>query len=278
MSIRTVVILTLVLGGWFQGGCSQREKPQTAEEYLQSGDRLLDRKDERHAYILSAATGKKFDSEYKAQAQLNIAESLHEELPRSTFEYQNLSSLSYPPFGNAQFQIGVYSIRYLEFDRDQRKRRRCCSFRLFRQYPQDPWWQRQRHTSKPCERVSPSMTCDRLLLLQERAYHAAIGRLLNLIQVYLTMPDLDAALYMLADSHRAEENYVKAQRYGACSSTIFLSVNISREPERNCVKSLKPVLHSSEQGQRYGKQSSPAHDDQQYGKIARRPSPDTPPV
>ena len=44
------------------------------------------------------------------------------------------------------------------------------------------------------------------------AYHAAIGRLLNLIQVYPDLPALDAALYMLADSYRAEENYVKAQR------------------------------------------------------------------
>ena len=44
------------------------------------------------------------------------------------------------------------------------------------------------------------------------AYHAAIGRLLNLIQVYPDLPELDAALYMLADSYRAEENYVKAQR------------------------------------------------------------------
>ena len=44
------------------------------------------------------------------------------------------------------------------------------------------------------------------------AYHAAIGRLLNLIQVYPNMPSLDAAFFMLADSYRAEENYGKAQR------------------------------------------------------------------
>src|SRR5437867_944445 len=42
------------------------------------------------------------------------------------------------------------------------------------------------------------------------AYHAAIGRFLNLIQVYPDTPDIDAALYMLADSYHAEENYVKA--------------------------------------------------------------------
>ena len=43
------------------------------------------------------------------------------------------------------------------------------------------------------------------------AYQAAIGRFLNLIQVYPNMAKLDAALYMLADSYRSEENYEKTR-------------------------------------------------------------------
>ena len=43
-------------------------------------------------------------------------------------------------------------------------------------------------------------------------YALPLGRLLNLIQVYPSTPDLDEALSMLAESYHAEENYVKAQR------------------------------------------------------------------
>ena len=47
---------------------------------------------------------------------------------------------------------------------------------------------------------------------RKEAYQAAIRRLLNLIQVYPDMSDVDGAFYMLADSYRREENYVKAAR------------------------------------------------------------------
>jgi outer membrane protein assembly factor BamD len=221
VSIRTVVILTLVLGGWFQGGCSQREKPQTAEEYLQSGDRLLDREDERQARTYYQQLLEKFpDSQYKDQAQLNIAESLYREKNylEARFEYQKFIELypTHPLASRAQFQIGMCGLQEaLSFDRDQRKTQEALqAFRLFRrQYPQDPLVaEAEAHIQTLRARLAEHEFAIARFYYKKGAYHAAIGRLLNLIQVYPTMPELDTALYMLADSYRAEENYVKAQR------------------------------------------------------------------
>jgi outer membrane protein assembly factor BamD len=221
VSIHTVLILTLVLGGWLQGGCSQREQPQTAEEYLRSGDALLNREDEGQARAYYHQLLEKFpDSEYKAQAQLNIAESLYREKNylEARFEYQKFLELypTHPLASRAQFQIGICGLREtLSFDRDQRKTQEALqAFRLFRrQYPQDPLvTEAETHIQTLRARLAEHEFAVARFYYKKGAYHAAIGRLLNLIQVYPTMPDLDVALYMLADSYHAEENYVKAQR------------------------------------------------------------------
>jgi outer membrane protein assembly factor BamD len=216
-----VLLLTLVIGGGLQSGCAQREQPKTPEEFLQSGDRLLDRKNERQARTYYHQLLEKFpDSEYKARAQFSIAESLFREKNylEARFEYQKFLELypTHPLASRAQFQIGMCGLREtLSFDRDQRKTQEALrSFRLFRrQYPQDPLVaEAEAHIQTLRARLGEQEFAIARFYYTKGAYHAAIGRLLNLIQVYPTMPQLDAALYMLADSYRAEENYVKAQR------------------------------------------------------------------
>jgi outer membrane protein assembly factor BamD len=207
--------------GVLQNGCSQRQQPKTPEEYLQSGDRLLDRKNERQARVYYQQLLEQFpDSEYKAQAQFNIAETLYREKNylEARFEYQKFLELypTHPLASRAQFQVGMCSLQEaLNFDRDQRKTQEALRvFRLFRrQYPQDPLVaEAEGHIQTLRARLAAHEFAVARFYYKKGAYHAAIGRLLNLIQVYPTMPELDAALYMLADSYRAEENYVKAQR------------------------------------------------------------------
>jgi outer membrane protein assembly factor BamD len=221
VSIGIILLLTLVVGGLLQSGCAQREQPKTAEEYLHSGDRSLAQKQEQQARAYYHQLLDKFpDSEFKAQAQFNIAESLYREKNylEARFEYQKFLELypTHPLASRAQFQIGMCGLReILSFDRDQRKTQEALrAFRLFRrQYPQDPLVaEAEAHIHTLRTRLAEHEFAIARFYYKKGAYHAAIGRFLNLIQIYPTMPELDAALYMLADSYRAEENYVKAQR------------------------------------------------------------------
>jgi outer membrane protein assembly factor BamD len=216
-----VVEVALLMCGLVLNGCTRKEQPKTAEEYLQLGDRQLGRQHEREARRLYQQLLEKFpDSEHKVLAQFNIAESLYREKNylEARFEYQKFLELfpTHPLASRAQFQIGKCSLQEAHsFDRDQQKTREALrAFRLFRrQYPQDfllP--EAETHIRQLRARLAEHEFMVARFYYRKGAYHAAIGRLLNLIQVYPDMPDLDTALYMLADSYRAEENYGKAQR------------------------------------------------------------------
>lgn len=213
--------LTIVLCGLLLLGCAQKEQPQTPEEYLRVANRQLGEKHERQARQYYQELVEKFpDSSQKVLAQFNIAESLYREKNylEARFEYQKFLELypTHPWASRAQFQIGMCSLRDIHsFDRDQRTTEEALrAFRQFRrQYPQDPLIQQaEAHIQTLRARLAQREFAVARFYYRKKAYHAAIGRLLNLIQVYPTMPDLDAALYILAESYRAEENYVKAQR------------------------------------------------------------------
>jgi outer membrane protein assembly factor BamD len=211
----------MILCGLLLLGCAQKEQPQTPEEYLRVANRQLGEKHERQARQYYQELVEKFpDSGQKVLAQFNIAESLYREKNylEARFEYQKFLELypTHPWASRAQFQIGMCSLRDIHsFDRDQRTTEEALrAFRQFRrQYPQDPLVQQaEAHIQTLRARLAQREFAVARFYYRKKAYHAAIGRLLNLIQVYPTMPDLDAALYILADSYRAEENYVKAQR------------------------------------------------------------------
>jgi outer membrane protein assembly factor BamD len=100
-------------------------------------------------------------------------------------------------------------------DRDQQKTLDALqAFRLFRrQYPYNPLVKdAEAHIQRLRARLAAHELTIARFYYRKEAYQAAIGRLLNLIQLYPDLSELDAALYMLAESYRAEENYVKAQR------------------------------------------------------------------
>jgi outer membrane protein assembly factor BamD len=213
--------MALLVCGLVLDGCARKEQPKTAEEYLQLGDRQLSGRNQRGAREYYQQLLEKFpESEYKALAQFNIAESLYREKDylEARFEYQKFLELfpTHPLASRAQFQVGMCSLQEAQsFDRDQQKTREALgAFRLFRrQYAQDPLMQEaEAHIRQLRARLAEHEFMVARFYYKKGAYHAAIGRLLNLIQVYPDLPELDAALYMLADSYRAEENYVKAQR------------------------------------------------------------------
>lgn len=217
MSTPGVVALLCVL---VLGSCSQKKQPQTAEEYLQLGNQQLTGKNERQAREYYQELVEKFpDSQQKLVAQFNIAESLYREKNylEARFEYKKFLELypTHPLASRAQFQLGMCSFAELQdYDRNQEKTRDALrAFRLFRrQYPLDPLIPEAEARIRTLRgRLAQHEFSIARFYYRKQAYHAAIGRLLNLIQVYPNMPNLDAALYMLADSYRAEENYVKAQ-------------------------------------------------------------------
>jgi outer membrane protein assembly factor BamD len=202
-------------------GCAPKEQPKTPEEYLQLGNRQLSRKHAQQARQYYQQLLEKFpDSAQKVLAQFNIAESLYREgnYLEARFEYQKFLELypTHPLASRAQFQLGMCSFQEVQrFDRDQRKTREALrAFRRFRrQYPQDPLLPEvEARILSLRARLARHEFAVARFYYRKGAYHAAIGRLLNLIQVYPNTPDLDAALYMLADSYRREENYVKAWR------------------------------------------------------------------
>jgi outer membrane protein assembly factor BamD len=213
--------LILCTGLLVLGGCAGKEKPSTPEEYLRLGNRQLSQKRQQQARQYYQELLENFpESTYKAEAQFNIAESLYgeENYVEARFEYSKFLELypAHPLASRAQFQLGMCSLQQiLSFDRDQTHTRQALQdFRLLRRkYPQDPLVsQAEAHIRELRARLATRELYVARFYYKKKAYQAAIGRLLNLIQVYPTTPDLDEALYMLAESYRAEENYVKAQR------------------------------------------------------------------
>jgi outer membrane protein assembly factor BamD len=215
------LILGVLVGMLLLYGCSAKEKPSTPEEYLRLGNRQLSRKRQQQARDYYQELLENFpDTAYKAEAQFNIAESLYSEANylEARFEYDKFLQLYpvHPLASRAQFQVGMCSLQQmLSYDRDQTHTHEALqAFRLLRRkYPQDPLVPAaETHIRTLREHLATRELYVARFYYRKKAYQAAIGRLLNLIQVYPTTPALDEALYMLADSYRAEENYVKAQR------------------------------------------------------------------
>jgi outer membrane protein assembly factor BamD len=213
------VLMSLCLLGLSH--CASKEQPKTAEDYLKLGTQQLDRKHTRQAQQYFQQVLEQFpDSREKTLAQFNLAEALYRDgnYLEARFEYQKFLELypAHPLASRAQFQIGMCSLRVVNApDRDQRATREALRvFRHFRrQYPQDPLVpEAEAHIRMLRGRLAAHEFLIARFYYCKKAYQAAINRLLNLIQLYPNMPDLDEALYMLAKSYRAEENYTKAQR------------------------------------------------------------------
>ncbi|MGE3537038.1 MAG: outer membrane protein assembly factor BamD [Candidatus Tectimicrobiota bacterium] len=210
-----LLMLALLLGA-----CAAKEKPQTPEDYLRLGNRELGKRNDTQARKYYQQLLEQYpDSDLKAQAQFNIAEALYGEKNylEARFEYQKFLEL-YPlsPLASrAQFQIGMCSLQTIQtYDRTQRNTREALqAFRLFRsKYPQDALVaQAEAHIQVLRQRLAAHEFAIARFYYRKGAYHAAIGRVLNLMQVYPDVPTIDEALFMLADSYRAEENYVKAR-------------------------------------------------------------------
>jgi len=214
-------LLLLIMCGLCLSGCAaKKEKPQTPEDYIRLGDQELGRKRETQARKYYEQFLEQYpDSDLKAQAQFKIAEALYRERNylEARFEYQKFLELypAHPLASRAQFQLGMCSLQKVQtFDRAQiHTKETLAAFRSFRsKYPQDPLMaQAEEHIKFLRQRLAEHEFAVARFYYRKGAYHAAIGRFLNLIQVYPDTPDIDAALYMLADSYRQEENYRKAQ-------------------------------------------------------------------
>jgi len=215
-----ISLLLLSMSGLSLNSCAKKETPQTPEDYLRLGDEALGQKREGQARRYYEQFLEQYpDSDLKAQAQFKIADALYSEKNylEARFEYQKflelypLSSLA----SRAQFQIAMCSLRRVQtFDRAQQQTQEAlAAFRQFRsKYPQDPLLAEvEGHIQFLRQRLAEHEFAVARFYYKKKAYHAAIGRFLNLIQVYPETPDIDTALYMLADSYREEENYRKAQ-------------------------------------------------------------------
>ena len=220
LRLLTAGVLLLVTWGVLCSGCAKKEQPQTPEDYLRLGDQELGRKREAQARKYYEQFLEQYpDSDLKTQAQFKIADTLYRERNylEARFEYQKFLELYplHPLASRAQFQLGMCSLRTIQtFDRAQQHTKEALqAFRLFRSsYPQDPLLaEAEEHIQVLRQRLAAHEFAVARFYYTKKGYHAAIGRFLNLIQVYPDVPDIDAALYMLADSYREEENYVKAQ-------------------------------------------------------------------
>jgi outer membrane protein assembly factor BamD len=214
-----ICLLLLITCELCLSGCAAKEKPQTPEDYLRLGDQELGQKRDTQARKYYTQLIEQYpDSDLKAQAQFKIADALYREnnYLEAHFEYRKFLELYplHPLASRAQFQLGMCSLQRVQtFDRAQlHTKEALAAFRLFRsKYPQDPLLaQAEEHIKFLRQRLAEHEFAVARFYYRKGAYHAAIGRFLNLIQVYPDTPDIDAALYMLADSYRAEENYVKA--------------------------------------------------------------------
>lgn len=201
-------------------GCGRNET-LTAEEMLRSGDEQLGRRrgDKARGYYQKLLEEYP-ENRFKAEVQFKVAESLYGEgsYLEARFEYEKFLELypRHPLAAQAQFQIGMCHAQQMNsFDRDQKLTVEALrAFRVFRRnYPQDALLQEAEVQILALRKRLAQHELDvAQFYYRKEAYQAAIRRLLNLIQVYPDMPDLDSALFMLADSYRREENYVKAAR------------------------------------------------------------------
>jgi outer membrane protein assembly factor BamD len=215
------IIWVYVFAGLVLFGCAGKEKPTTPEDYMRIGSQQSADKQQQHARETYQGLLEKFpESTHRAQAQFSIADSLYQEKNylEARFEYQKFLELhpAHPLASRAQYQIAMCSLQQVQHhDRDQHHTQE--ALRAFRQlrraYPQDELIpQAEAHVRNLRQRLANHELAVARFYYRKGAYHAAIGRLLNLIQVYPTLPDLDAALYILAKSYYAEENFAKAQR------------------------------------------------------------------
>ena len=221
MHKRLFTVIPLVIGCLVGNGCASKKEPaKTAEEYMRLGNTQLGRNRESQARQYFEKVLEEYpDSEMKAQAQMKVAESLYREgnYLEARFEYQKFLELYplHPLASRAQFQIGMCSLQDMNtFDRDQRRTKEALqAFRTFRQkYPQDALMPlAEDHIQALRRRLADHEFAIARFYYEKGAYHAAIGRFLNLLQVYPDMTNLDVALYMLADSYRTEENYEKTR-------------------------------------------------------------------
>jgi outer membrane protein assembly factor BamD len=195
-------------------------KPQTPEEFLRLGDQELGQKRETKARRYYEQLLEQYpDSDLKAQAQFKIAEALYREANylEAQFEYQKFLEL-YPLSAlasRAQFQVAMCHLQRVQtFDRTQMHTKEAlAAFRQFRsRYPQDALMsQAEEHLRFLRQRLAEHEFAIARFYYRKQAYHAAIGRFLNLIQVYPNTPNIAEVMYLLAESYRAEENYRKAQ-------------------------------------------------------------------
>lgn len=216
-SLLAIVLLSITL----LVGCKAKEKLDTPEDYLRLGDQYRTDQQQQQAREAYQELLEKFpESSQKAEAQFNIADSLYQEKNylEARFEYQKFLELhpAHALASRAQYQLAMCSLQQVQHhDRDQFQTQEALkAFRQFRRtYPQDDLMpQAEAHVQGLRQRLADHELSVARFYYRKGAYQAAIGRLLNLIQVYPTSPDLDAALFMLAKSYAAEENFTKAQR------------------------------------------------------------------
>jgi len=221
VKLRYDMIGIYFLAGLILFGCAAKEKPATPEDYMRLGSQQSTSKQQQRARETYQNLLEKFpESTQRAQAQFNIADSLYQEKNylEARFEYQKFLELhpAHPLASRAQYQIAMCSLQQVQHhDRDQRHTQDALRAlrQLRRTYPQDELIpQAEAHVRDLRQRLADHELAVARFYYRKGAYHAAIGRLLNLIQVYPTSPDLDVALYILAKSYYAEENFAKAQR------------------------------------------------------------------
>ena len=213
-------LLCLVLWGLGCVACAKpATTPKTPEDYLRLGDQELGQKRETQARKYYEQLLEQYpDSDLKAQAQLRIAEALYREenYLEAQFEYQKFLELYplHPLASRAQFQVGMCHVQRVQaLDRSQiHTNEALVAFRTFRsRYPQDALMaQAEEQIQFLRQRLADHELAIARFYYRKQAYHAAIGRFLNVIQVYPDVPTIAEALYLLAASYRAEENYRKA--------------------------------------------------------------------
>jgi outer membrane protein assembly factor BamD len=216
------VYVLLLCGIWaFVSGCAKSQRALTPDEYLRLGDTQSSRNRQQKAREYYQELLDKFpESHHRALAQFNIAESLYREKAylEARFEYEKFLEL-YPAHGlagQAQYQIGLCHVQQMRrHDRDQRHTLAALqAFRtLRRQYPQNPLIpDTEDHIRQLRQHLAAHEMSVARFYYHKRSYHAAIGRLLNLVRTYPQAPNLDEALFLLGTSYREEENFVKAQQ------------------------------------------------------------------
>jgi outer membrane protein assembly factor BamD len=222
MPLKYYFYLLLLCVVWaFVSGCAQSKSGLTADEYLRLGDTQSSRNRQQKAREYYQELLTHFpESHHRAVAQFNIAESLYrdKEYLEARFEYEKFLELhpAHGLAGQAQYQIGLCHVQQMRhYDRDQQHTRAALqAFRTMRrQHPQNPLIpDAEDHIRRLRQRLAAHEMSVARFYYHKRAYHAAIGRLLYLVQAYPQTSDLDEALFLLGTSYRAEENFIKAQQ------------------------------------------------------------------